>query len=467
LAEVAQVKQTCAKLESIEMKTLLAVAVFLVMISFAGACFAQTQLVSDNFDGGINGTYLGPNWTGCGYNGGAYSALVYQNKQAGGAGYYSQECALYTGYGAFPSDQYATATVVAPTPSSTPQAAVQLRQNATPSTPESYIACGWNAQDFPADYHYRIWSMAPNPPTGGPTSLYLSTVTPSTNDVVWCQVLGTTVTIKVNGTTIATVTDTSGITSGYPGLYYIDPNGGAPPSNDVIFDNFVAGVIAAPPPPPPCTAQSSNSSNFNGTSIKSGSYIWFNANFTASGIPSAGATITLTQSTISFTAGGTAYNLAVPNAQITFSPSVTCTSTTFDTLTNTWMTTVPISGDDEIFLSGLSWPVPSGGLSGGINPVDWQGTFNVTTNIPGISINWKWGAAVYSSFTTNYNALAVKAAHKTACGLNNGDHAGTPEGVNGNNQPWKQFVVGGARGGGGSNWTGSWSGTTSVKPVCQ
>ncbi|PYX76898.1 MAG: hypothetical protein DMG78_00405 [Acidobacteria bacterium] len=51
--------------------------------------------------------------------------------------------------------------------------------------------------------------------------------------------------------------------------------------------------------------------------------------------------------------------------------------------------------------------------------------------------------------------------------MNNGDHAGTPEGVNSNNQPWKKFVVGGARGGGCSNWTGSWSGTLSVMLVCQ
>jgi len=28
-------------------------------------------------------------------------------------------------------------------------------------------------------------------------------------------------------------------------------------------------------------------------------------------------------------------------------------------------------------------------------------------------------------------------------------------------------VIGGARGGGGSNWTGSWSGTVNVTPVCQ
>jgi hypothetical protein len=217
----------------------------------------------------------------------------------------------------------------------------------------------------------------------------------------------------------------------------------------------------------PCTGSSSNSSDFNGTPIKGDDYIWFNANFTAKGIPSAGATITFTNSTISAIVNGTQYNLSVPNAQITFSPSATCTSTTFDTVTNTWMTIVPVSGDDEIFLTGLAVQVPSGGLPGGINPVEWEGTFAVTTDTPGISIDWKWGAAVYSSFTTNYNALAIKPGHKTACGMNNGDHAGTPEGVNGNNQPWKQFVAGGARGGGGSNWTGSWSGTLSVTLVCQ
>jgi hypothetical protein len=72
---------------------------------------------------------------------------------------------------------------------------------------------------------------------------------------------------------------------------------------------------------------------------------------------------------------------------------------------------------------------------------------------------------VYTSFTTDYNALGVKAGHQTACGQHNGDHAGVPEGVNNQNRPWKQFVTGGARGGGGSNWTGSWSGTQSVSPV--
>ncbi len=237
-----------------------------------------------------------------------------------------------------------------------------------------------------------------------------------------------------------------------------------PSTIDISFSP--SSLTCAPPPPPPCSAQSANPSNFNGTSLVAGDYIWFNANFTASGIPSSGATVTLTNSTISFTEGGTQYQLGAPNAQIVFSPSATCSSTTFNTMTNTWVTTVPVKGDDEIFLTGLAWPVPSGGLVGGINPVNWEGTFS-TNGASGVSIQWKWGAAVYSSFTTNYNALAVKAGHQTACGQNNGDHAGTPEGVNNNNQPWKQFVLGGARGGGGSNWTGSWSGTQQVSPVCQ
>lgn len=224
------------------MKTVFSIAICLALfcMAFAGPSFAQTQLVTDTFDG-TDGTPLGANWTGCGFFLGTYNKLSYESNQAGGGGYYSQECALYTGYGAFPSDQYATATVVAPTPSNVRQAAVQLRQHDVPSTPESYISCGWNAQDFPADFHYRIWSMAPNPATGGPTSLYLSTVSPATNDVIYCQVLGNIITMKVNNQVIATVTDTSGLVSGYPGLYYVDPNGSGPSSSDVIFDNFAAG----------------------------------------------------------------------------------------------------------------------------------------------------------------------------------------------------------------------------------
>jgi hypothetical protein len=242
---------------------------------------------------------------------------------------------------------------------------------------------------------------------------------------------------------------------------------GGPPAepffNEVLITFSPNNVLTCPPPPPPCTAQSSNPANFNGTPINGGDFIWFNANFKPQGIPSSGATLSLTNSTIQFTADKP-YTVQVPNAQITFSPSASCATTTFDLTTNTWMTTVPLSGTDDVFLSGVAFPVPAsfananGKVSG---QVVWQGTFG-TNGTPGVNIQWKWGAAVYTCFATNYNLLNVKPTHQNACNFNNGDQVGTPE-----NKQYQQCVTGGAGGGGGSNFTGSWSGTLSVSPQCQ
>jgi hypothetical protein len=219
--------------------------------------------------------------------------------------------------------------------------------------------------------------------------------------------------------------------------------------------------------PAACVAQSANSSNFNGTSLQSGSFIWFNANFTATGVPSTGATVFFQNSTIQFVADQV-YNLAVPSAQIVFSPTAVCASTSFDTLTQTWITTVPLSGSDEVFLSGLAFPVPASFANAGgkiKGAVTWQGNFFTDTS--GVTVNWKWGAAVYTTLSTDYNTDAIKSSHSNSCAYPNSDHAGTPEGFDtqSGNQ-FKSFVVGGARGGGGSNFTGSWSGTQDVKPVC-
>lgn len=250
------------------MKTLTAVTVCFMLLSIGAISQAQTQLVSDDFSG-TNGSYLGPNWTGCGYNGGAYSKLVYESNTAGGSGYWGQDCALYTGYGQFPSDQYATATIVASTPSSTLQASVQLRANATPFSAEAYIACGWDSQDFPVDPHYRIWSLGPQ--TSGPVSLWLSNIVPAVNDVITCQVLGNTVSMTLNGQLVASVTDTSGNNTGYPGLYYVDPNGSGPTSTDIIFASFQAG--SGPP------VQSSQI-NPSSASVLAGSFVQYDATVT-------------------------------------------------------------------------------------------------------------------------------------------------------------------------------------------
>jgi hypothetical protein len=196
-------------------------------------------------------------------------------------------------------------------------------------------------------------------------------------------------------------------------------------------------------------------SNFNGTAVAAGDSVWFSSVVKVSGLGSTQATLHLASSEIDFTAGGKSYNLTVPNATITFSPTATTATTSFDVSSNTWLTTVPESLGGNIFLSGLTLPLTDR-LPGGINPVTWQGTFQSDT--PGLSVNWQWAGAAYTQFGSDYNALNVKPVDDNhASAYQNSDHAGTPE-------AFKSFVTGGVRGGGGSNWTGSYSATANVTP---
>lgn len=195
------------------------------------------------------------------------------------------------------------------------------------------------------------------------------------------------------------------------------------------------------------------SSNFNGTAISAGRHIWFNSVFSYSGPTSAPVTIYFRNSSIQFTANSTDYMLTAPDAAITFSPAATLATTSFDTGTNTWVTTLPFGLSGNTFLTGLPFAVPAD-LPGGVNPVTWSGEFS--SSAPGVCLNWKWAAAVYTSFNADPNALGVKPIDPNTGSIYlNSDHAGTAEN-------FKSFVTGGARGGGGSNYTGSYSGTGSV-----
>jgi hypothetical protein len=201
------------------------------------------------------------------------------------------------------------------------------------------------------------------------------------------------------------------------------------------------------------SCSSANGSNFNGTAIAGGDFVWFNAVVKVKGIdPSTTTSVAFTGSTISFTAGATTYQLDVPDSLIVFSPSTTEASAGFDGLS--WNTFVPASFSKSIFLDGLSFQVPAGGLPGGINPVTWSGTF--AASVQGVTVEWQWAAAVYTQFSTDDTVLGVKPVDGGQSNpYSNSDHAGTPEG-------FKQYVTGGARGGGGSNWTGSYSGTDAI-----
>jgi hypothetical protein len=207
---------------------------------------------------------------------------------------------------------------------------------------------------------------------------------------------------------------------------------------------------------PSCQFSTSISNGFNNFAINQGNYIWFTSVLKADHLGSTAVTITFTNQTITSPNFGP---LSVPDATVIFNPAVNFATTTFGP-GNVSTTMVPsnptLKGDT--FFSGLSFPVPAN-LPGSIRPVTWSGVISVDT--PGVKVNWKWAAAVYTSFDAiDYNNLMVKPVDdKVQNPYLNADHAGTPEN-------FKQFVIGGATGGGGHSYTGSLSGTATVGP-CQ
>ena len=200
------------------------------------------------------------------------------------------------------------------------------------------------------------------------------------------------------------------------------------------------------------------SSNFNGTPIPAGDFIWFSSVLKVQGLDSDPVTIGFAGS-IQFAVNGSLYLVSVPTAIVNFSPFVATASTVY--CNGQWVTTVPLSGlSGNVFLDGVAFQAPPpSGFPGGIKQVTWQGTFFSLT--PGIKVQWQWAASVYhnANFGADYNLLGVKPVDDSNASLYfNSDHAGTPEN-------FKTDVEGGARGGGGSNFTGSYSGTAATVPA--
>jgi Carboxypeptidase regulatory-like domain len=119
---------------------------------------------------------------------------------------------------------------------------------------------------------------------------------------------------------------------------------------------------------------------------------------------------------------------------------------------------VPSSFSGDGFLGGVEVPLSSR-LPGGVTSVTWKGQFSSDTS--GVTVKWQWAAAAYQSFSSNYNALDVKPVDgRKLSAFANSDLAGTPE-------AFKKDVVAGALGDGGTDYTGSFTSTASVKPPVQ
>jgi hypothetical protein len=189
--------------------------------------------------------------------------------------------------------------------------------------------------------------------------------------------------------------------------------------------------------------------------------LWFNsAAVNVANIPTGGAKLYVTNATITIN-GGTPIN--VPNAVVNFSSTATSASTTWDVTNGRWSTIVPratVNGSTTIhtFLDGLALVVPAGGFPNGIQNVTWSAAFS--TDALGVTFQWQWGAAEYTSFSTIYgtgttspsnNLLGVVAVDGT-------DPAGTPA-------TYKGSLTDGATGAGGSSWTGLYVGSAGVAPT--
>jgi hypothetical protein len=234
------------------------------------------------------------------------------------------------------------------------------------------------------------------------------------------------------------------------------------------MNTFRLGILAAIVMASVCVANarpkyqectSAITSNFNGTAIAEGNQIWFTSVLTVKGLGASKVNLFVSDASIAFTANNQNYNIKVPSSSIRLSPTTTLATTSFGPLFppilgTGWKTDLPLTGlAGKDFMTAVRFAVPAGGLPGGIKDVTFTATFSSFTT--GLTVNWQWAAAVYTSLDSDYNAVGVKPVDDNkASQYKNSDHAGTPEN-------FKSFVIGGARGGGGSNFTGSYSGTGS------
>jgi hypothetical protein len=206
--------------------------------------------------------------------------------------------------------------------------------------------------------------------------------------------------------------------------------------------------------------QSCIASDFRNVAVAGGNTVWFNSIFKVHNLVRQKINLSFFQSRVQFryqdaTGNAVAVNQPLPDARVVIDPSATAASTSFDAINNEWITTIPWDLDDSAFLTGMPWIVPSAGLPADVEPVTVCGMF--ASDVADIDIGWRWAAAAYSSFGSDGTTLGIKPMdtdHDNQAP--NHDRAGTPEN-------YRQFVIPGARGKGNKNYTGSYSGNSTIE----
>ena len=193
--------------------------------------------------------------------------------------------------------------------------------------------------------------------------------------------------------------------------------------------------------------------DFNDTALSAGDYIWFSSSTQVIGVGNRSATIYARNASIRFEANGEPYVIPVPDSAVKFSPGTGTAEAVFDK--GTWKVFAePCCSSGGTFLGGVAFTVPAGGFPGGIKNIRW--TADYSSDADGAILVWKWSAAVYIRFSEDYNALGIKPVDddKTISPRDT-DNAGTP-------RNFKDYLTSGAKGDGGTNYTGDYSRTENI-----
>ena len=194
--------------------------------------------------------------------------------------------------------------------------------------------------------------------------------------------------------------------------------------------------------PPSGTAIGGAPVSWNGFTAPAGSVVWINAHLDAKNVPT-NTTTTVDFTGVTLVVNTTSY--ALPNGQVIFNPATT-TPTTIVNPDGSWTTTVNPSFNNDIFFVGQAIPVDSNLENGGHGNTGSTLSFSTNSSDSTLQFQWQWGAAVYTSWPGNA-AANIEPVHAQ-------QQAGAPL-----NTAVQKDLIQGPRGGGGSNFTGSWSGT--------
>jgi hypothetical protein len=201
------------------------------------------------------------------------------------------------------------------------------------------------------------------------------------------------------------------------------------------------------------------------THIPTGSTIWFTsvlkAVHTADGSAiTSPIRIDVNQSRITF--GGWPYVIAMPDSTVMLDPSISVPRRLWSGPEKLNVAYSPSQVSQEALFDALPYEAPEPFIPRSSGPVTWTATFAASR--PDITIDWAWGAAVYSQFgpvgTFKLKPLSGPIAQVDPQAgppdlYENDDPAGTPE-------AYKQYVIAGAMGGGAPQYTGERSDTASV-----